>query len=132
MGRTTQKKLKELGAKDQDIPDLIEIFANSSDIDTFREEIGKKHWGAGYLQVLDPLFKEIYLKDKHVQEEMHEALQKFGISKKGLDEYFTSHIKHGDLFIHTTHEEIPLKERLQFLEESNGLMYKILKKYLEI
>ncbi len=125
-----KEKFKNLGVKAEDIGDYFVIFKNSSDIESFRNEIAKKHWGAGFRQVMGPLFKKLYESDKNIKIKFEERLKEFDIPKEGLEEYFTQHISHGSLFIDTKYKNIGLVKREEFLKKSDELIYKSLKDYL--
>jgi|SRR3989344_4671694 len=123
-------KFKNLGVKTKDIKDYFDIFKNSSDIESFRTEIAKKYWGAGFRQVMGPLFGKLYVLNKDIKVELGDKLKGFGIPEECFEEYFTQHISHGNLFIHIKYENIRLAKREEFLEKSDELIYKMLKKYL--
>lgn len=132
MAKTTSELLKELGVKENDIEELIEILSKAHDMESLKHECGRREYGAGAMQVIAPLFREMYLQNSYVRGEAIKQLGNLGVPHGEVVKYFTEMGNFPSTIFHLENQNIQLKTRLGFIEKAEEFMLQELKKYIGV
>lgn len=132
MNQTSQEKLAALGLKAEKLDDYVAILRRASTRDEFIREYargpGKDGFGAGYQQIIGPLFQKLWKQDPTIQEEVYRQLEPLDVPNEVIDEYFSR--EPSGLLFNLKHKDIPVETRIAFVEKTNELMLQLLKRHL--
>lgn len=130
---SAENKLREFGIKEKDISLYVDILSKST---TYEKLAGKvKHQcelrplHASAQQLLGPVLIPLYKNNADYREELIKNTDDFGFSREQRENYFLDY-KGQPLNFNLDNEDIPLENRLKFIEKADSLVLKIVKEHL--
>jgi len=126
------ERLRGLGIKEKKIDEYIELLGSAHNMESLKRECGRREYGAGAMQVIAPLFREMYLQNSYVRDEAIEQLGNLGVPHGEVVKYFTEMGNFPSTIFHAENQNIQLKTRLRFIEKAEEFMLKTLKEYVGV
>ena len=126
MNKIIVDRLIELGVKEHNLEEIA-IILSTSTVDEASRKMGQFHYGAGYSQVMLPMFRRIY-PNQEIRNSILRDLESMPISSAIIDNYFMNMGNQPFLVLHCKHEDIPINVRKKFIDKCDELMLQYLKK----
>ena len=118
------------------LEDLATFFKESTTPKEFLRAMGKseKSWGAGYHQMVAPLFFELYKKETPIREEVCNILGELGVNEELVTEYFAKYSDLGGIGTRLLFKNQNMSEEVQnqFTKLTENLMLEKIRGYLEL
>jgi hypothetical protein len=122
--------LRRLGVNERDLEESLEIFSKPT-VEEARIQMGRFHYGAGYSQVIMPMFRILYAQ-KDTRKSVLGELKSTNVPKKVIDEYFIDMGTQPFSVLYATHQEIPREIKLKFIDTANKIMFEYVKRAIGI